>query len=271
MRLALAITLLVSVDAFAMHPGARPGEAFTFKFSVGPIEGGRARMAVGKPFSQKGKRMLWVHGQAETTAFVKLLAKLDDEYKLSIDTDKLLPLNVMETEKGLRQRRITSSFDGRVAEIDFWAPEKQQKGRRVLPRIPRDPLTGLFALRAMPLPDAQKIDLDVLDGAALWRCLLTVKRGEKLRLASDKEGAPPHDAIRIDGVTQRIDDFGRPLVKLPKRNITIWLTDDDDRVLLRLEADTDFGRCALELTGYAPAPKVASEQPAPSLPGIETR
>ena len=278
MRVALVgAVLCVCASAFAVvpavgpNPGARPGEAFTFKFSVGPIEGGRARMSVGKPMAHKGKRVVWVHGQAETTAFVKLLARLDDEYKLAVDTKSLLPLSVNETERGMRQRRISTNIDGRTADIDFWAPEKQERGRRILPRVPRDPLSGLFALRAMPLPDNQKIDLDVLDGAALWRCALTVHRGVTLKLAEDKEGAPPHNAIRIDGVTTRIDDAGRVVTRLPTRKITIWLTDDGDRVLLRLEADTDFGRCALELTSYDAPASVAADDHVPSLPGIETR
>jgi hypothetical protein len=255
-----------------MGPGARPGETFTFKFTVGPIEGGRARMAIGKPVAHRGKRVMWVHGQAETTAFVKLLARIQDEYRLAVDTRSMLPVSVSETEQGMRQRRINTLVDGRTADIDFWAPEKQLKGRRILPRVVRDPLSGLFALRAMELPDNQKIDLDVLDGAALWRCALTVHRGQTLRLEDDKEGAPKRNAIRIDGVTTRIDDAGRPLAKVATRKITIWLTDDSDRVLLRLEADTDFGRCALELTSYAAPPtEVASEARVPSLPGIETR
>jgi hypothetical protein len=272
MRIAFAGALLfVSASAFAMNPGARPGETFTFKFSVGPIEGGRARMAIGKTVAHKGKRVVWVHGQAETTAFVKLLARMDDEYKLAVDTKSLLPLSVSETERGMRQRRINTLVDGRTADIDFWAPEKQERGRRVLPRVARDPLSGLFALRALELPDNQKIDLDVLDGAALWRCALTVHRGQSLRLEDDKEGAPKRNAIRIDGVTTRIDDGGRPVARIAPRKITIWLTDDGDRVLLRLEADTDFGRCALELTSYAAPTQVAVDERVPSLPGIETR
>jgi hypothetical protein len=253
-----------------MAPGARPGETFTFKFSVGPLEGGRARMAIGKPVAHKGKRVLWVHGQAETTAFVKLLARINDEYKLAVDTANLLPVSVSETERGMRERRINTLVDGRTADIDFWAPERQQRGRRVLPRVVRDPLSGLFALRALALPDNQRIDLDVLDGAALWRCALTVHRGQTIRLESDKDGAPKHNAIRIDGVTTRIDDGGRPIKQIRSRTITIWLTDDGDRVLLRLEADTDFGRCALELTSYA-APTPVADEHVPSLPGIETR
>jgi hypothetical protein len=266
----LATCLLASLPAHALPPGARPGEAFTFKFSVGPVEGGRARMSIGKAVEHHGRHVVWVHGQAETTAFVKLLARMNDEYKLAVDTFSLLPLEVLETEKGLRERRISSTLDGRHADIDFWAPEKQLKGRRLLPRVARDPLTGLFALRALPLPDGQKLELDVIDGAALWRCKLAVHRGERLRLDGDAPGASARAAVRIDGLAQRIDDAGHNLPQ-PPRHLTIWLTDDAARVLLRLEADTDLGRCALELTSYLPAPaSTAIKECAAELPGIET-
>ncbi|MGZ3408006.1 MAG: hypothetical protein ACXVAN_16255, partial [Polyangia bacterium] len=127
---------LVAAPAFAVHPGARPGEAFTFKFSLGPVDGGRARMSIGRAVSQRGRRVVAVHGQAETTAFVKLLARMDDDYKLVVDTGNLLPVSVAETESGMRERRIkVSHVDARTADVDFWSPERRLRGRHLLPRI----------------------------------------------------------------------------------------------------------------------------------------
>lgn len=272
MRIAVcALSLIAASSASAAHPGARPGEAFTFKFSLGPVEGGRARMSIGHPVSERGRRVIAVHGEAETTAFVSLLARMKDDYKLVFDTATLLPLSVSETERGVRQRRIVTRMNGRTAEVDYWAPDKRLRGRRILPRIGRDPLSGLFALRAMPLGEGQRIELDVLDGNALWRVDAVAHRGARVRLEGDAPGSPVHAAIRVDGVARRIDDAGRPRPRYAARHLTLWLSDDAFRVLLRMEADTDFGRCALELTSYIP-PRVASgdERP-PLLPGIVTR
>ena len=268
----LAATLAASAatPATAMHPGAWPGEAFTFKFSLGPIEGGRARMSIGKPVAQSGRRVIAVHGQAETTAFVKVLAHIEDDYQLVFDTGTLLPVSVAETERGIRERRISvAHVDPRIADVDFWSPERQHKGRRLLPRIVRDPLSGYFALRALPLDDGQKIDLDVLDGAALWRVALVAHRGARVHVGGD--GGAARAAIRIDGVARRIEDNGRPRAGVGPRAMTIWLSDDDNRVLLRLEAETDLGPCALELTSYVPPTAHAVVEHAPQLPGIETR
>lgn len=268
MRTALVILgLVASAPALADNPGALPGEAFTFKFSVGPVDGGRARMSIGKPVSQHGRRVVAVHGEAETTAFVSLLARMQDDYKLVYDTATLLPLSVSETERGVRERRMTQKIDGRFADLDYWAPEKQLKGRRVLARVPRDPLSSFFALRSLALSDGQRVYLDVIDGPALWRAEVTVKRGASVHL---DENTPPRPAIRLDAVARRIDDGGRLRADRPPRRLTMWLSDDAARVLLRLEADTDLGRCALVLTSYIP-PRVLTAERAPSLPGIETR
>jgi hypothetical protein len=98
-----------------------------------------------------------------------------------------------------------------------------------------------------------------------------VHRGARVRLEHDAPGAAAHAAIRIDGVARRIDDAGRPRPGHAARHMTLWLSDDAFRVLLRMEADTDFGRCALELTSYLPARVAAGDEHPPKLPGIETR
>ncbi|MDB4965724.1 MAG: hypothetical protein JWN44_1413 [Myxococcales bacterium] len=266
--LVLVATLVASSSpAFAMHPGARPGEAFTFKFSIGPVEGGRARMSIGKTMSRGNRRLVAVHGQAETTSIIKLVARMDDDYRLVVDTGNLLPVSVSETERGVRERRIKSTMSGRTADVDFWAPNKQSKGRHTLTRLARDPLSAFFALRALPLESGHKMSLDILDGNALWRVALDVKRGESLRVG---DGGAARRAIRVDGVARRIEDSGQPRAGQGARGITIWLSDDADRVLLRLEADTDMGRCALELTSYDAPPQVAVET-TPQLPGIDVR
>jgi len=261
--------LALAKPAAATHPGARPGEAFTFRFWLGAIEGGRARMSIGKPMSRQGRRVITVHGAAETTAFIKLLAHVQDDYKLVVDTQNLLPLSVAQTERGMRERRVTSTMDGRTADVDYWAPDQKNWGRHVLTKVARDPLSGFFALRALPLDDGQQISLDVLEGHALWRVALVARRGQTVRLDGDAPGGPAHAAIRLDGVATYIEDNGHPR-GTTARDMTIFISDDAYRVLLRMEGDTDLGRCSLELTSYRPALGVAEER-APQLPGIETR
>jgi hypothetical protein len=231
--------------------GMRPGEAATFKFSVGPVESGRARMVVSKPLKQDGRTVVTVHGQAETAPWLQLIVRLNDDYQLVLDAGSLLPLSVLSVEHGIRERTIDAHLNGRRADLSVTGGNEAGHRVRVLPKVSRDPLAQLFALRAAPLVDGERLVEDVLDGTALWRVEMTVHRGERIRLDIDGDGSSARPAIRVDGVLTKIDDAGRP-VGQPQRHVSAWLSDDEARVLLRLDADTDLGRCSLELTQYLP-------------------
>src|SRR5712692_8810513 len=96
MRLLALVPVALSVGAAPTskwrHPGARPGEAFTFKFSVGPVESGRARMSVGSPGTRDGRHVIAARGEAETSPWLSVMARIKDEYQLVFDPRTLLPL-----------------------------------------------------------------------------------------------------------------------------------------------------------------------------------
>jgi hypothetical protein len=256
--LVLGMARLAAAASFA-HPGVRPGEAMTFRLYLGGIETGRARMSVGHPMHKDGRRLVAVHGQAETTSIMKIVARMDEDYQLVLDAGTLLPREVVSVEHGMRDRRIASRVDGRAIAHDVRLGEQRGASKRVAPTEVRDPLCAFFALRALALASGDVLRLDVLDGTVLWRTRLTVRR-EPLRLGDQ---ARAREAIRIDGETARIDDAGRPLAGAT-RHLSVWMSDDGDRALLRMECDTDLGRAAIELTSY----QRGGRGPQPELPGI---
>jgi hypothetical protein len=236
--------------------GPQPGEAFTFTFTVGPIEGGRARMSIGRPVRQHGRQgraLIAVHGQALGSPWLKAIMPIEYDYKMVFDAATFFPVEVVSLERGVHERRVSTKLEGRRAELDVKAQKNGGHGVRLLPEVARDPLSALFALRAAPLSDGQVVKELVLDGLALWRVRLTVHRGQTVRLGSG-DGAVSRAAIRVDGELTPVNLAGRPTGR-PLRHLSLWLADDQTRVLLRLEADTDFGRCALEQTSYLPPSK----------------
>lgn len=244
--------------------GLRPGEAFTYRFSVGPIEGARARMSVGLPAQQGGRSLIAVQGQAETISLVSLVAPVHASYQLVIDAATLLPREVTTAERGLRERKFHSVLDGRALDLEVVSPTRSNRMKRTLPREARDPLSAYFALRAAALTAGEELDLDVLDGAALWRARLKVAGREDVRLNQESPTpSPPLHAIRIEGRLERIDDAGRSLGR-PARTITCWLSDDAARALLKASFDSDLGRASLELTSYLPPAHVAQRPARPA-------
>ena len=252
MRALAALLSLVSLaDARAEPPGILPGyvagEAFTYKFSIGVIDAGRARMSVGYPIAIDGRRVLAVAGDAHSASWFAVIAKLDDHYKVILDADKLLALKVASVETGIRTRAIKSEMDGRVLDIALTAPLRNEKYHRVLPAPPRDPVASLFALRAARLADGDVLELLALDGAALYRGRIRVVGREELTRA---QGGPVR-VIRLDAMAQRIDDVGH-IAPFPARAFHIYLSDDAARIPYRISGDTDLGEARLELTSYIP-------------------
>jgi hypothetical protein len=164
-------------------------------------------------------------------------------------------------ERGVRERRIDSKLDGRRLGVQLVSPKETKKISGLLPDVARDPLSALFAVRAAELNEGDALDLLIVDGLVLWRTHVTVKR-EAIQLSDD---APSRRALRLDGENRRLDEHARP-TKQPPRHFIVWLGDDADRPLLRMEADTELGRAALTLTSYhGPSRRAAT----PSLPGLK--
>ena len=216
-------------------------------------------MSVGLPVEKDGRRLLAVHGQAETLPWLALVARMNDDYQLVLDTGTLIPVEVSTVERGVRERRIDTGVQASGRFVDLSLQSKKETGlaRRSVPDVVRDPLSALFAVRAAALRDGDSLSFLIIDGMALWRSRIRVQR-QPLRLENRK-------AIRLDGTNLRVDDNGKP-TGVPARRYTVWLSDDADRVLLRMEAEIDLGNAVIELTSYSGS---RTRGPAPTLPGLQ--
>ena len=220
-------------------------------------------MSVGLPVEKNGRRLLAVHGQAETLPWLALVARMNDDYQLVIDAGTLIPVEISTVERGMRERRIDTGVQpsGRFVDLSLKTQKESGHARHSMPDVVRDPLSALFAVRAAPLRDGDSLTFLVIDGMVLWRTRIEVQR-QPLRLEGEGRA---RKAIRLEGTNLRVDDRGKP-TGLPARRYTVWLSDDAERVLLRMEAQIDLGHAVIELTSYSGA---RSRAPAPSLPGMQ--
>lgn len=242
------------------EPSARRGEAFTFSLKLGPIEGGRARMAIAPPHREGDRLLVNVVGEAEAVGLVKLLTRLRDDYRLVLDADTFLPRTIHVVETGLSQRTLNVELAGRKADILVTRKDAQRRLLGVLPVEVHDPVTALLALRAARLFDGDRLELVVLDGSAFYRGWIDVAGREELELPQGRRRV-----VRLSCSGERVNENGIKMNR-PLRHGTIWLSDDAQRVPLRIEGETDFGKARFELTSYEP-PKKALKAPA-HLPGL---
>jgi hypothetical protein len=57
-------------------------------------------------------------------------------------------------------------------------------------------------------------------------------------------------AVRLDGVSQRVSRRLKPESHKKPRTFSVWMSDDADRVPLKIVAYTELGDIVIDLTGY---------------------
>jgi hypothetical protein len=92
--------------------------------------------------------------------------------------------------------------------------------------------------------DAQR-RLFIVGGRRLWRTDVTWVGRETIGTELGNV-----NAIRLDGVSVRVDHKLRVHRTAKPRTFSVWMSDDADRVPLRVTAMTELGEVEILLTGY---------------------
>lgn len=118
-----------------------------------------------------------------------------------------------------------------------------------------DALGLLLRLRISPPEPGKTVVLQLLDGLALWRITLNA-RGRQTLPDSDEGGARGIPALRLDGVAEPIFYDGSPDTSdRPRRTFTLWLSDDNPRVPLRLSVPVGISDVVVQLTDITRRPR----------------
>jgi hypothetical protein len=89
--------------------------------------------------------------------------------------------------------------------------------------------------------------LEVLRSRWLWHIDVTV--GDKDQLETE---LGPMPALRFDAHTYRLKRDGSRDTQSDERKFSVWISDDDGRVPLRITARTDYGDVKMLIVEYLP-------------------
>ncbi len=233
-----------------------PGEAMRFELSLRGVVGGEASVGVGEPGVVDGRRTIIVRSRVESAGVVAMFKEIKDEITTSIDLDSGLPVRLQGNVKfGKRESSIDATFR---------LPEAQAPGgydltiQRVGTAGPRkvhmtmpgqqpafDAHAVIGAMRAWRAEDGQYTYFYVLVGRHLWQNTVRMTGRERLRTKLGR-----FDAVRIEGVARRMTRALKEDRKKPPRSFTLWMSDDDARLPLKVEARTEYGAVQAELVDY---------------------
>ena len=197
-------------------------------------------------FAKPSNDRFELEGTGRTTGLVRALWKLDVNYRAIANAQTLAPIQVQQTENYRSKRIIThlTFTDGKVTRHRTegeGAAAKTTTRDFILPDL-FDLYSAALYLRSQPLEEGSVYRLAVYPATNAYLATVTVVGREKISVR-----AGTYNAIKLDLQLKRI---GKNLELQPHRKFrrgTIWVSDDRERVILRIEAQVFIGTVFAEL------------------------
>ncbi|MDG1698431.1 MAG: DUF3108 domain-containing protein [Polaribacter sp.] len=220
----------------------KSGEVLRYKMSYsGFFRAGTAVLEV-KEKDFNGKKVYHSIGSGWTSGAVKLFFEVDDKYESYFDKDTIKPYVFKRkiNEGGYKKHRITSfNYTSKKAYIqDF----RLQKDTSVAFYNVQDMLSSFYYLRN--------------------RDVKNMKKGEEIAIDMFMDSQVYPFKLRFLGRETLKTKFGaiktmifRPLVQSGRifkaqESVTLWITDDANKIPLKLKADLSVGSLRAELEVY---------------------
>jgi hypothetical protein len=213
-----------------------------YRFGWMALTGGAAEAVLTKP--HRGILKLEVSGGS--IGLVRKLWKLDATHEATAQASSLRPIRVKQiedygwdkittdlkfTDKGITFQRSHASPSGA-------APQRQQFS---FPNI-YDLQTALYYVRSQRLQPGDEFNIVVFPGNTPYLANIHVLDRENIQVQAGK-----YDALKFDIHLQKISPQLTLLPHTKFKHAYVWLSDDADRVLLRVEAEIFVGRVWMEL------------------------
>jgi hypothetical protein len=251
----------------ARNVAFRAGERMEIGFWLRSFPIGRASVTVGEPCGREAVAALVVRSTGSATG---LLGPFDDA---SVDIGTLLDARTglpIATRWSQQLDRL-ARYEVEYQPLRYWsrsaATSKPSSMRdRPTPSPAHDLHSAIGLVRAWDPQSQPRGHVYLVVGRALWRMELQFGGKESVSTALGVR-----EAVRIDGAAQRLKRSFEPASSEP-RAFALWISDDADRLPLRLAVESDVGEIQAEVLSYqrprTDAPVVgAAAPPVPSAAG----
>jgi len=221
-------------------PNPRPLVA-TYNFGWGGLTAATAEVR----FGRLGDR-LQLEGTGQTIGLVRALWKMDVYHRAVADADSLLPISLHQVEE-LRRKTLTTNLTfkpGLVERMRIDTSSEKPPTTKVF-RFPAalfDMHSALLTVRSQTLKDGDRYRLVVYPATNAYLTTLTVLDHAKVTTPA---GVFP--AIKLDLHLKKVGKKGELEPHKKFRRATVWVSDDSDRLLLRIEASVFIGTVFAEL------------------------
>jgi len=185
-------------------------------------------------------------GTGRTIGFVRALWKLDVNHRAVANAETLHPIEMHQTEN-YRSKKIVTNLTFTGGEVTRTRTEGEGAAAKTTTRqfsLPNlfDLHSAALYLRSQPLKDRSVYRIVVYPATNAYLATLTVVGREKISVR-----AGTYNAIKLDLKLKRIGKHFELEPHKKFRRASIWISDDAERLLLRIEAQIFVGTVFAEL------------------------
>jgi Protein of unknown function (DUF3108) len=231
----------LSKEPAGNFPELRPLHA-SYRFGWSGLTAATGEVHVIKPSRDRFQ----LEGTGRTSGLVRALWKLDVTYRAVANAATLNPIEAQQTENYRSKRVVThltfTNSGVTRSRTEGQASAAQTKTKQFVFSNLFDLHSAALYLRSQPLKEGSVYRLAVYPATNAYLATVTVTGREKISVR-----AGTYNAIKLDLQLKRI---GKHLELEPHKKFrrgTIWVSDDAERVILRIEAQIFVGTVFAEL------------------------
>ena len=241
--LSLIAIILVFSNINAQNSAYGGGEWFNFRVHYGFVTAGYASLEV-KETTYRGKEVYHVRGYGKTIGVSRWFFKVEDDYQSYIDKEKNIPYKfIRKINEGGYTKDIEVDFNHNTQEAIVKDKEYNETSVFTFPKETQDMISAFYYLRN---------NLDTKN----------IKEGDvvKMNLFFDKENFKFQ--LKFIGREVLATNFGRvkTLIFRPyvqsgrvfkeKESLTVWVSDDDNKIPLLVKANLAVGSLKASLIDF---------------------
>ncbi len=216
-----------------VFPNPRPMRA-TYEFGWNDVAAATAEISFGKSGGH-----LQLTGTGQTTGVVRALWRFDVQHRATADAATLRPLLMHQVDE-LRSKTVTTDLVFNAGGVVRTRTDTKTKK----PPTPKtfnfpgllDLHSALLLLRSQPLTDGTVHRLVVYPATNGYLATITVAGHESVKV-----GAGTYNAIKLNLQLSKINKKRQLEPHEKFRQASAWISDDADRLLLRIEARVFVG------------------------------
>ncbi len=244
-KLSLCLLLFFSVFAHSQNTQSfKAGEWFRFRIHYGIFNASFATLAVSDSVYE-GKPVYHVSGKGKSTGLLGIFFNVDDHYESYFDKKTGRPYKyVLKVEEGptTKDKEVYFDYDKNTVTVK----NNERKKSDDLPiknNHVQDMLSVFYFLRnsidQRKIVESQEYSLDMIYDDELFKFKLKFLKREVLRT---KFGKVPTLVFRPYVASGRVFK--------EQESMTVWVSDDDNKIPLRIKADLAVGSIKADLDAF---------------------